>query len=873
MRSSWPLIGRQEELDLLVERLSGCAPRAVVIGGAAGVGKTRLATEASSRLATNGWDVDRVGATAASSSLPFGAFARVVPPEAHPGATTAAVEVIRATVARLRARAADRPLLLVIDDAQHLDAFSALLVHHLASDGTVRQLLTMRSGDPVPEPLPSLWKDGLAERLDLQPLSLDEVSTLLTMVFEDEVERGTTEALWRATGGHPLLLHEVVLDAERGRALRHTSDGWRWQPADGHGARLREVVAGRLGDLSTDERAAVEAVALSEPLPVAVLTALAVGVDVADLERRAVLRVESDGLRREVRLWHPILAEVVRGQLGVLARAAHAARLAAALRATGRKRSTDLLRIALFDLEAGDGSHPADLARAAVEANVLPDHALAARLAKASYAAEPTALSALALGEAAFLQGNTEEAASVLGRAFELAEGDATRARAAWDLHQLHQYAGRGEDARAILVEAAAVMTDEAWQQVMEGHRIQHLLAEGHTNAALLDGEALLERAVDGKVRLRLVTSLVPARAIAGHTSAALAFAAAVVPDAFAHQDDFPLGITWAFTARAVGLLVAGEIDAATTHIGMAAAVADGLVRTDEFAVLTLFEGRLALAAGRVRDAVVALRTAAERLRVFNTGNYRSWAVALLAEAEALAGEPGAGAEAQVGDEDASSPYDSDAERARAWVVALGGERSRGIELLRAVADRQAAEGQRALEIHSRHDAYRLGDRTQAAAILRLSELVDGRWGASIPAHVVAVEAGDGELLESASLGFEAHGALLLAAEAAAEAADAFRAAGLKARDGGARRWSRELAARCGDPRTPILVDAEAPTDLTRREREVVELAARGLSNAEIAERLYVSVRTAEGHLLRAFVKLGVTDRGALPGALAASDH
>jgi DNA-binding CsgD family transcriptional regulator len=55
---------------------------------------------------------------------------------------------------------------------------------------------------------------------------------------------------------------------------------------------------------------------------------------------------------------------------------------------------------------------------------------------------------------------------------------------------------------------------------------------------------------------------------------------------------------------------------------------------------------------------------------------------------------------------------------------------------------------------------------------------------------------------------------------------------------------------------------------LTRREREVSRLAADGLSNNEIAAQLGVSVRTVEGHILRATGKLGVRSRGDLERAL-----
>jgi DNA-binding NarL/FixJ family response regulator len=58
-------------------------------------------------------------------------------------------------------------------------------------------------------------------------------------------------------------------------------------------------------------------------------------------------------------------------------------------------------------------------------------------------------------------------------------------------------------------------------------------------------------------------------------------------------------------------------------------------------------------------------------------------------------------------------------------------------------------------------------------------------------------------------------------------------------------------------------LDANAAT-LTKRESQLVELARAGLSNAEIADRLVVSVRTVESHLYRAMHKLGVSDRRAL---------
>jgi DNA-binding NarL/FixJ family response regulator len=68
-----------------------------------------------------------------------------------------------------------------------------------------------------------------------------------------------------------------------------------------------------------------------------------------------------------------------------------------------------------------------------------------------------------------------------------------------------------------------------------------------------------------------------------------------------------------------------------------------------------------------------------------------------------------------------------------------------------------------------------------------------------------------------------------------------------------------EFAARAKQPPSSAVLD-----ELTDREREVMALAAGGLSNEQIAERLVVSVATAKTHVSRAMVKLGVRDRAQL---------
>jgi non-specific serine/threonine protein kinase len=51
------------------------------------------------------------------------------------------------------------------------------------------------------------------------------------------------------------------------------------------------------------------------------------------------------------------------------------------------------------------------------------------------------------------------------------------------------------------------------------------------------------------------------------------------------------------------------------------------------------------------------------------------------------------------------------------------------------------------------------------------------------------------------------------------------------------------------------------PSQLTAREREIASLVAAGLSNRQIAEKLFISRRTVDAHLEHIFAKLGITSR------------
>jgi HD-GYP domain-containing protein (c-di-GMP phosphodiesterase class II) len=79
------------------------------------------------------------------------------------------------------------------------------------------------------------------------------------------------------------------------------------------------------------------------------------------------------------------------------------------------------------------------------------------------------------------------------------------------------------------------------------------------------------------------------------------------------------------------------------------------------------------------------------------------------------------------------------------------------------------------------------------------------------------------------------------------------------------------VAAGHGEPRTSLGKRPRNPGELSRREVEVLRLAALGLTTRQIAERLYISPKTADHHIQHIYAKIGVSTRAA--AALWAAQH
>jgi DNA-binding CsgD family transcriptional regulator len=211
--------------------------------------------------------------------------------------------------------------------------------------------------------------------------------------------------------------------------------------------------------------------------------------------------------------------------------------------------------------------------------------------------------------------------------------------------------------------------------------------------------------------------------------------------------------------------------------------------------------------------------------------------------------------------------------QARAWTAAAAGDLPQAGALLERAADLGEEIGDLVGASAALHASARIGrSRDVCDRLAGVAARIDGDLAPARAAHVEALVAGDAAALAAVSHEFEAMGADLLAAEAAADAAVALRQAGEQRDAAAAERRAGMLAERCEDPATPALQAIEARARLTPAERDTAALAAGGRSNKEIAEQLYLSSRTVENRLQRVYEKLGISGRTELAEALASDE-
>ncbi len=867
-------MGRAEELGLIERTLRG-ARAGVVVMGAAGVGKTRLARElveaaAGSPERASIW----VSATRSAGGVPFGALAHLLPALDAPGNDRLAVMML-ARRALLQA-ASDASGLLVVDDAHFLDDASAALVHQLAMTRALRVVVTVRSGEPTPDAIMALWKDGWLDCLDLQPLDRVALGELVGELVGGRVDALAIARVWEQTRGNALFCRELVRAAVAANVLVLRDDVWRWQGGLPGIGRLWDLIDAHLSELEGGDLAALEVVAVADRADAVLLEGLVERSARIGLTRRGLIDERSEGGRSVLALSHPLFGEVVRGRMPASRRMEVCAQLADAAEARGLADGPELLRVAEWRLECGTGGESALFVAAARRARAGFDAGLAERFARAAIGGgggfEAEHELAIALGAQGKI-GAAEERFARLEREASV-DGQRVSVAAQWS-ELLFLNGGRAADAAALVRRVAANLgpgrlrdelrvLETVWQW-LSGDR-----------AALREEEWVQIAQRSDRMRVLVAFAVAPMRVEAGQIAEGLALLDGSAEAAAQWREALPTVDLALRSTRAYALWSAGRLndDLAYCEREFAAAIDAG--ELEPTAMFAFCRGGALTDMGRVDVAIGSLRDALTVFRELGMPMYVSWTLAFLARALALAGDGPSAREALERAEQARPAQvqlmDPELGIARVWVTVAEGDAPRARKCALELADRHAGSGRPIEAARALHAVARLGEPRAVAG--RLAELVTETDAPVIELyaeHASGLAAGDGSRLRAVGDAFERLGCWLLAAEAYTAAARALESGGRAASARAATARAGALLARCGGARTPALAGTKAGAALTRRERDVALLAAGGIPNREIAQRLVLSVRTIESHLAQTYRKLGVSDRTQLAEMLAGS--
>ncbi|GAA0291790.1 LuxR family transcriptional regulator [Kineococcus aurantiacus] len=919
------VIGREAELsrlqDLLQLVVTSGTGRVAVVEGEAGIGKSALvdaftATTAAAgvrRLRCAGFQRQALAGFAALHELlhPVLAQAGTLPPRQEAALLTAfglqegpvpdRLLICLAALGLLEETAAAQPVLLVVEDLAWLDASSAEVIGFLArrlQEVPVLLVATVRTGGGTSdlEALDPALQDSTTARVPVRPLSPEHSEQLLDALTAsgDQLTATARRRVLEEAGGNPLALREFT------NALRARGAGE--QPPAGAPLpttrRLEAAFLGEVADLPAGSRtllllaAAGEEASLSQLLSAGRALGL-VPQDLTPLERAEL--VEVAGHRLQLR--HPLLRSAVYGAASAIERAEVHRALAGTF--------LDSARAAWHRAAATFGPDEpvaAELEAAATRASERGARAEAAtalhRAAELSPDAEERVRRLVLAAELARQAGSVQQSRQLLQEAEPLARTPQRRFELSQVRGVLGTYTGTDTDNTAEqFAFARALGGPSGTERPRERVRVLAAAAYGAINRT--SGDPALDAAARREVRdalaavdlgdwddyqqlglavldpLARVAVLRPelprlVRSLAEDLPLMLGLAHAAE-----HLQDLGTALTaWAFTAeeftrsgsagdvsQSLSLsanlrLIAGQTAEALVEgesarrlaldleLPVVAASAEaGLVRTHlvtgrpaeaEAALRRSRElypgtqvslvvastswsaGLLALHQRRYGDALAELR-GTSRHPVF-----AQWAIADLTEAAVRNGQPGVVEQPLADVEHAADVLDSAhlrvlVHRSRALLSAGAQAQEHYRAALAAAVDNPAP-----VERARTHLLY--GEWLRRARRVR-----EAREHLSAALTTLqAVGAGSGSL----------------AVRAAAE----LRAAG---------------AAPAGGP-----APAAAPPSLTAQELQIARLAAQGLTNKEIADRVYLSHRTVSSHLYKVFPKLGIANRHQLREAL-----
>ncbi len=883
------MIGRSEALRRLravidrADEQGSDLPMVALVVGEAGIGKTRLIRELIADLPDE--VVVMTGAAEPGSlSRSFDLVAQLAPP----GSTRPAADALAAvTAAAAPADGAPRTVVIVAEDVHWVDAESAGFLDDLARRplppvvilGTYRPS-DLRRGSPGGDLVSRLERRNEVEQVRLDRLSRHDVGAMMGAIAGAPVSSSAVEAVTRRSGGVPFVVEELM------RCAGHDMGGGEvfdvqlpWS--------LEEAVRHQLADLSPVERTVVDALAvLAEPSRDEVLQS------VVDLDDAALL----DALRslvgrqvlvepREDRLWfdHALVADAVLHQLlGRERRRLHERCFATLERLT----PDDHSGLARHALGAGRFDEIVEIARRGARWYLdRGDSFQALRLACDGLAEDGEQAELLAVAtEAAWRLDFSAEALEHARRWFALAEREADRIDA-------QRYVGRlllelGDDAGAAQVVdelALAATRHEAAGDTASQARAEAAVAQlvmlGHGATAVSWADRAIEHArIAGERTVEVQARVERASALVTHVSREEALAA--LQDAAAGAEAIGDGVS---RARAINNMMellppAAPETAALRRELHDASMAIGLDKLGG-ANVVLWDATAAQAAGdlaefrRLLDVWSAARpaqgdvrhslveqafVAAEEGRV---GDVR----ALLERIDRSRSDLVSTVVASVDLALAALERSPDAAR-RAWAQLLSAPPladSWGV-VWRVTDDVAAAltAGLAPAEVRAGFDSPVLRDHPSVERIRQASDglllLAEQRHSEAVISLRRTLDTAVRDVTRPVQGLLET--ALAQALLAVGDRSGARRAAGdalvsLARWPGWRRDRAEALAARLEGP------GLRTNGQLTPRESEVAGLIAEGLTNGQLAERLFISPKTASVHVSNILAKLGLSTR------------
>jgi DNA-binding CsgD family transcriptional regulator len=817
--------------------------------------------------------------------------------------------------------ARDAPVAVCVDDLQWADADSLRFLAYLAPrlDGLkVAVYGAARSRENVTADLARLFAAPEIQVLRPGPLSIEATAALCERRLGAKVADDFAAACQGATGGNPFFLETLLREAKELRFLTDASEAARVRRF-GPSAVARAVLL-RLSDAPAGAMAFVRAIAvLGDGASVAEAARLSeinedeaarladLLVTLAILKQGGFARVASSASHGlgGVEFAHSIVREAVYSDIGAHERARAHARAAKILGEIGA--SEERVATQIVEAEPTGDIARVDILRS-VAASAMARGAPAAAIVwlkralaePPSHSMRPQVLMELGIAQ---LRLAIPEAVDHLAAAVKTIEQPDLLTTAA--LHLANALSVRADaDGAVKALESAIVRVEPADPElalILEAElaaKAQQAGREARTAAAArlsrhahLKGATLGERLVLASLAFERARSSERAGEAVSHIERALAAGGL-------HGEQRP-DVVGSFYALIIGLLDTDAPDLATRFIEQAFADARRRGSIPAMVFLTAHRGWFSLRAGAVAEAEADARMALDLMTAHDIRLGSRFALALLVGAQIECGQLEAAEQALresgLGADIPLSLANNNLLEARGLLhLAQGRAREAWNDLLE-FGRRDELRGA-ANPLASRwrsHACLALGATGDEAGARKLAaeELERARrWGAAgglgIALRAAALlEEGTTSIdrLDEAVQVLKSSPARLEYARALTDLGAARRRANRRSEARGVLQEALELARRCG---ATALIDrastelraaggrssdpaATGLAQLTVSERRIAELAAKGHSNPEIAQRLFVTRKTVETHLGHIYSKLGIAGRAGLARALA----